>query len=169
MFINNKYFKWYNQIIDRSYNRCLSGYVEKHHIIPKSLSGSDNVSNIAILTAREHFICHRLLPLFVEAKYKQKMFYAVLRLVHQSKRKITSKSYEHLKTNLTGFWKGKKHSEKTKLKMSLVHTGYRHKEESKIKMSITKKGKSVWPNGRIFSLEHRAKINASIRRRHGLV
>jgi hypothetical protein len=36
-------------------------YYEKHHIIPKCLGGKNNISNITILTAREHFIAHRLL------------------------------------------------------------------------------------------------------------
>jgi predicted DNA-binding protein YlxM (UPF0122 family) len=36
-------------------------YGEKHHIVPKSLGGSDSSDNIVKLTAREHFICHALL------------------------------------------------------------------------------------------------------------
>ena len=36
-------------------------YFEDHHIIPRSLGGIDNVSNLALLTGREHFICHWLL------------------------------------------------------------------------------------------------------------
>lgn len=56
------YKKIYNKIIERSKNRSLcSSYYEKHHIIPKSLNGSDDDENIAILTAREHYICHLLL------------------------------------------------------------------------------------------------------------
>jgi NUMOD3 motif len=169
MFINNKYYKWYNAIVDRSKNRLLKGYTEKHHILPKSLGGSNDISNIAILTAREHFICHRLLVLCLRGVDKQKMAYALLRLVHSSKRNISSKSYNHLKNNLEGFWKGKKHSAETRAKMSLVHTGVKHKKESKLKMSCSKKGKSVWPNGRVFTPEHRAKINASIRNRNSSV
>lgn len=36
-------------------------YFELHHIIPKSLGGTDRIANRALLTAREHFICHWLL------------------------------------------------------------------------------------------------------------
>lgn len=36
-------------------------YYETHHIIPKCLGGNDSNSNLAVLTAREHFICHWLL------------------------------------------------------------------------------------------------------------
>lgn len=34
---------------------------ERHHIVPKSLGGSDNVENLVYLTYREHYICHKLL------------------------------------------------------------------------------------------------------------
>ena len=36
-------------------------YFELHHILPKSLGGSNRKKNLARLTAREHFICHWLL------------------------------------------------------------------------------------------------------------
>lgn len=44
IFIDNKYTNWYYQIIDSAKNRKLDTnlYVEKHHIIPKSLGGSKN-------------------------------------------------------------------------------------------------------------------------------
>ena len=53
---------WYNKIIEkRKLNPVLEGYKEKHHIIPKSLGGSNNKSNLIYLTAKEHYICHLLL------------------------------------------------------------------------------------------------------------
>lgn len=36
-------------------------YYENHHIIPKSLGGTNNIGNLVLLTAREHFIAHLLL------------------------------------------------------------------------------------------------------------
>lgn len=36
-------------------------YYESHHIIPKSLGGSDDNSNLVLLTAKEHYIAHLLL------------------------------------------------------------------------------------------------------------
>ena len=35
-------------------------YCEKHHVIPKSIGGTDEPSNLVWLTAREHLIAHRL-------------------------------------------------------------------------------------------------------------
>lgn len=36
-------------------------YYESHHVVPRSLGGSDESANRVLLTAREHFIAHRLL------------------------------------------------------------------------------------------------------------
>jgi hypothetical protein len=55
------YKKHYNLLMDRSRGRKLEGYVEKHHIVPKCLNGSDDESNLAILTPEEHFLAHQLL------------------------------------------------------------------------------------------------------------
>lgn len=55
------YKKHYDLLIENSINRNIEGYVEKHHIIPKSLGGSDDKENLVKLSAREHFIAHLLL------------------------------------------------------------------------------------------------------------
>ena len=61
IFIDNKYTRVYYSIIDRAKTRSISSYTEKHHIIPRSLGGTDAKENLVPLTAREHFICHLLL------------------------------------------------------------------------------------------------------------
>ena len=56
------YFLAYQRLIAKATARvCLDGYVERHHILPKALGGSDNSSNLVALTAREHFLAHVLL------------------------------------------------------------------------------------------------------------
>ena len=76
MFINNKYKKWHDSIIDRAKNRVLFCYVEKHHIIPRSCDGSDDKSNLVKLTVREHFIVHLLLTKILKGNNKDKMILA---------------------------------------------------------------------------------------------
>ena len=39
----------------------LDGYYELHHILPKCLGSSEDEANLVLLTAREHFVAHRLL------------------------------------------------------------------------------------------------------------
>jgi hypothetical protein len=56
------YRKHYEKLMLRAKTRNLEGqYVEKHHIVPKCLAGSDDPSNIDILTPEEHFLAHQLL------------------------------------------------------------------------------------------------------------
>jgi len=77
MYLQNKYTLWYYKIIENSKNRELNIYSEKHHIIPRSLGGSDDKENIAVLTGREHFLCHLLLVRMTTGKNKFKMLRAI--------------------------------------------------------------------------------------------
>lgn len=55
------YHNTYNSIIENRVKNPVNGYTECHHILPKSLGGTDHKTNLVHLTAREHFICHLLL------------------------------------------------------------------------------------------------------------
>ena len=86
------YTRIYNQIIERAQNRKLDGYVEKHHIVPKCIGGLDVKENLVELTAREHFLCHRLL---CEIYPKQpKLWYALWLMTIGKQRWITSTPYD---------------------------------------------------------------------------
>ena len=94
----------YDKIIKRAKNRgCLVGYVETHHILPKSLGGSNDKNNLVKLTAREHFICHWLLVKMFNkgTDERNKMLYAFWRMKsspdNNGKRYINSKAYEKLR------------------------------------------------------------------------
>ena len=52
------------------------GYFEEHHILPKSLNGTDRPENLVNLTAREHFIAHALLIRFLKGDALNKMKWA---------------------------------------------------------------------------------------------
>jgi len=47
MFIENKYYNWYKQLMNSrkliQRNKSKLNYYELHHIIPKSLGGSDDI------------------------------------------------------------------------------------------------------------------------------
>ena len=56
------HFLAYQRLIAKAKARvCPDGYVERHHILPKALGGSDDSSNLVALTAKEHFLAHVLL------------------------------------------------------------------------------------------------------------
>jgi hypothetical protein len=45
-------------------------YYEKHHIIPKCLGGTDEKENLVLLTAKEHYMCHKILSIIYFTNYK---------------------------------------------------------------------------------------------------
>lgn len=55
------YKRIYDRIIERAKERVPEGYVERHHIIPRCMGGSDEKDNLVALTPEEHFLCHVLL------------------------------------------------------------------------------------------------------------
>ena len=97
------YKKVYNKIIENRLNNPLDGteYGEKHHIIPRSLGGSDEPDNLVRLTAREHFICHALLSEMYEKETFEwyKMNHAIMMMKassdeHGNNRYFNSRLYE---------------------------------------------------------------------------
>ena len=108
LFIQNKYHDWYYSIINRAQTRASSreeaksilGYVESHHVIPKTLGGDNSIENRAYLTAREHFICHYLLTKFTQGKNRYRMLAAIngmQRARSYQLRYINSRLYETAK------------------------------------------------------------------------
>ena len=100
----NKYEKWYTAITQRGQTRTLETYSETHHILPKSLGGTNAKSNITKLTAREHFICHWLLTkIYKDGDPHWKMLNALRIMRAENKNQsryetiITSKVYGSIK------------------------------------------------------------------------
>jgi hypothetical protein len=87
MYLQNKYTRWYNKIIQQAQSRNLSLdiYVEKHHVIPRSLGGNNTHSNIARLTPKEHFVCHLLLTKMTTGNNMYKMQHALWMLTNVKK------------------------------------------------------------------------------------
>lgn len=56
------YNKIYENLIQkRKDDPITSGYKENHHILPRSIGGTDDKENLVFLTGREHWIAHLLL------------------------------------------------------------------------------------------------------------
>jgi len=107
LFITNKYYNIYFDIISRARHRKISGYSEKHHIIPKSLGGTDTKDNLVVLTPREHLVCHLLLTKIVCDEHKGKMIYALQCMTMKSRTtknrytKINSRIYASVKKEIS--------------------------------------------------------------------
>jgi len=101
--IKNKYTKWYSAIITNCKMRVKPNvYTESHHILPRSLGGTDAAENLVHLTAREHFIAHLLLAKMYKGDSGIKMAQAISAMSMQSlngKRiRLNSKKYNVVKS-----------------------------------------------------------------------
>jgi len=173
MFIENKYTKTYYEIITQAQSRVKPDiYTETHHIIPKSLNGTNESENLVVLTPREHFICHWLLTKMVETKkHKWQMMNALGYMMwaindNQERYKVNARLYEQLKTKHSEMksWAnsgkrngmyGKKHTQEAKDKISKANTGSKLTPEQRAKVSESKLGKKREE----FSEEWKAKMS----------
>ena len=108
-------------------------YTERHHIIPRSLGGSNDKDNLILLTGREHFIAH--LILWKAFGGKAAHAFSIMQTFspdHQGKRyfKLTSRQFEQLRIDFAK------------------------------SVSESKKGKPPWNKGRKQTKEEKAKIAA---------
>jgi len=107
------YARIYKAIIDNRIASPFNGYGENHHIIPKSVGGSNEPSNIVRLTAREHFLCHYLLskmyPKGSEEEYRLAYAFGMMTRINQNQngeRYINAGLYELAKVRLNNIAKG---------------------------------------------------------------
>jgi len=158
------YIKVHNQIIANRRANPLSTdvYGENHHIIPSSLGGSNDKSNIVRLTAKEHYIIHHLLWKHHRCSKTAHAFHNMLRSSDNQNRKFTARQHdiaksahsEAMKKTMKGegnHFYGRKHSEETKEKIRQKKLGNKLSKETKEKMSKTRKGVPK-------SSEHKRKI-----------
>jgi len=154
MFLNNKYTKHYNSIIERAKSRILpeETYTENHHIIPKSIGGLNSKDNVVSLTAREHRLAHILLTkMLADPKHINKMWYAawlILRVENSSQIRHISKGkfYEIAKINFSK-------------QMSVKHKGKTVSKETRRKMSESRKGKTSPNKGKLMSDKQKQKLS----------
>lgn len=186
MFLQNKYTKWYYEIIKHAsedVNRS-SSYIslEKHHILPRSLGGEDSEINLVALTPREHFICHLLLTKMLSGEAKAKMVYALMLMKSKSRwldRENTTKysfkfknlykqiefTEEHRK-NLSAAQMGKKRGPLSEEHKKKISEGNRGKNVGKIRSDETRQKLSAVHTGKIlgeYSEEHRSNISKALK------
>jgi hypothetical protein len=107
IFIANRYTRIYFSIIEKARSRVLSNteYKETHHIIPRSMGGGNSSDNLVELTAREHFICHKLLVRITEGESRGKMAFALVLMsgkrgskIYDSTKKLLAERVSQLHT-----------------------------------------------------------------------
>lgn len=95
IFKDNKYTRWYYCIISKP--DMTVAYTERHHVIPRSMGGVDDESNLVSVSARQHYVLHRLLVKMVKHQYLGKAWAgwrAMALMVHNGRKPIiTSKLF----------------------------------------------------------------------------
>lgn len=139
------YHKIYYNLINKRIHQPYDGYTESHHILPKSLGGSDEINNLVKLSAREHFICHLLLTkmykIGTSEYYKMiKAFFCMLMFRSSNQQRyITNRSYALLR------------------------------EEFKKAQSINQSGKNNSQYGKNKTFETRKKISETLQKRNNFI
>jgi hypothetical protein len=160
MFKENKYTKIYYRLIEKRKNEPPNDYSERHHIIPKSLGGS-NENNLVRLTPREHFVCHLLLTKMVDGEAKQKMHWALHRMAFsrndKTQRKYSSKEYT-LARNIHSRFLKENHPSKTdnmwSEKVSIaVSKSWKNADDRRQKFSKLMKKNKPWEKS-VLTKEH---------------
>lgn len=166
MYLHNKYSRVYFKIIEKAKIRILDSYTESHHIIPKSLGGSNSKENLVNLSAREHFICHWLLTKMTVGIAKAKMLNAVFMMAtnanpSQKRYKIGARKYEVIRTA----WASREVSKETRLKIGEASKGRAQSLAARRKNSESNSGKNNGMFGRTHTEESRKRISDAAKRR----
>ena len=165
------YVNVYYSIIKNRLDNKVKGYVERHHIVPKSEGGTDNDDNIVALTDREHYICHLLLAkiyddykmysavVFMQAakeRWPSRAFKFNSRLYEAIRKKFTVKVSENKKGRIP--WnKGKKMSPEACKNMSVAQKKYRQEHPNSISSTFSK----YWVGKNRSEVDRKNKSNAA--------
>lgn len=116
--INCRHIIRYHKLINYYKSIVVEGFVEKHHILPKCLGGSNNIDNLIALPPRAHYIAHYLLwkayPEYTPIAHA----FAMMAVNNPYQHRIMKgKLYQVSKIARSLAMKGKKLSEEVKIKM----------------------------------------------------
>lgn len=179
------YQKLYDALIaNRRTQGRPQGYVEVHHIVPRSFGGSNDPTNLIPFTAREHFIAHRLLAkIYPNSGMTHAVFKMACVNLTMKRYRVTSRVYEQLriehayrvstdeiakaKKSLAG--KGKKQSPEhiAARTASRQQNGAWFSEETKQKISEGNKGKVGTWAGKTMPADYVARRNQTRMERGG--
>ena len=126
--------------------------IEKHHILPKSMGGTNDEENIVFLTPKEHYVAHHLLWKIHKNREMHFAFWLLATKCSNRKEKgsynVNSRTYQLLK---------EQHSKE----VSLIHKGKVRSIETRQKASTSLKGKLAWNKGKtgIYSEESIKKMS----------
>ncbi len=166
IFTDNRYTLIYLSIMERARRRGhVEGYSERHHVIPRALGGTNDTSNLVLLTAKEHFLAHRLLPKMTRGRDRCRMVSALwamcnLRSKFHARHTPTSHQYQHaremysakVKSQMRGIPKSAEH----RAKIGAKHAGKSLSIETREKIAKARKERGYTT---VQTAETRAKLS----------
>lgn len=141
-------------------------YYERHHIVPRALGGSDDPYNLVLLTAKEHFVAHKLLIKIYPGRESSTAFWYMCIGNKKQKDRITnvsSRDYVYARElaffansgeNSASF--GKIVSKETRKKISESQKGKKRSHKFKERVSVGMRGVN---KGKKLSKEHKEKLS----------
>jgi len=139
----NLYSHKYYQIIEYAKLNPPDGYSEVHHIIPKSLGGSDEDDNLVRVSGADHLKLHILLPFFTSGEHKTKMVYAWNMMSNRNGIPIEYDEYQYLREEFSKIASARMTGSKNpnygipmtdERKKVFTTLGWKHNEKSKENM-----------------------------------
>jgi len=142
------------------------GYSERHHVVPKSMGGTNDINNLMYLSAKAHFVAHHLLKrwhknvamnfafhmLCTTDPSKAKERYKAPSLVYQEARIAHAAAVSASQI-------GRTHTEETKAKIAAAAKGRTHTGEAKAAISSAMRG-NTYTVGLVHTEETKAKLSA---------
>jgi len=177
------YQRIHNEIIEnaRKLNRKKKQgiYYENHHIIARCMGGDDSKENLVLLTAREHFLCHKFLHRIYPNNKSIFFAYSCMTMgLHGRRIIISAREFEYIKEMKSKLNSKDSISENCRRRHKELMTGRKHTEEHKQKISDTmsslgiirsddfKERVSKKNKGKIDPPEARQKRSATIREKY---
>ena len=167
------YAAHYNRLISRANGRVLTGYHERHHVLPRCMGGSDEPSNLVDLTPEEHYVAHQLLvkmypnvrglataTVRMARQCTGNKAYGWLRRRSGEAAKQRTLSQEQ-KAAIGNFWRGRKRSASNAEKIGAFWRGRPRSIEHQLKLNAARSLQPPPFAGKRHSLETRANITAA--------
>jgi len=121
-------------------------YYENHHILPRCLDGNNDKDNLVLLTAREHFVCHKLLTYIYKGNRKIALAFHKITYSKNGNYIKSSRDYQYAREVISNT----SISKETRLKLSKAGVGRisamkgrHHSQKSKDIISQKLKGRIV--------------------------
>lgn len=135
-------------------------YCETHHIIPKSLGGTDNIENLVNLTPREHFVAHLLLSKMTQGESYVKMCWALHRMAFSGEQYFGSREYDWFRKKHRHFLVENHPSKKQSWRDAVSKKVTKHWEDNEQRKKQTSdRMKQSWKEGKIKSKDQTGKNN----------